>query len=92
MSEEEAAKYQHDEDNARRMLAAVSTPELDKLRDGVRTMRTSELVAGLARSDAIMKQVMPDVWQYSDEDEMLIGAAALIVLGDELDRRVPVPE
>lgn len=91
MTEEDAAKFTEAE--SRRMLAAVTTPALEKLRIDVRAMRTSEIVLGLGHSQELSKRLLTDedLDKYGAADEMLIMGAAIVALGDELDRRIPRP-
>lgn len=81
------------EDQAREMFTAIHTPELDKLREDVKTMRTSELIVLIAHADQVEKRVFDDddLDRYSRDEEYLLLAAAMLAVGDEVDRRFPRP-
>jgi hypothetical protein len=94
----EAQLAQMKEPEARQMLAAVSTPELSKFRQDVRSLRTSELIMLLTHGGQLAAKVLPPDAEdirvkraYDNEEEQLIIAAGAIMLGDEIDRRVPRP-
>lgn len=88
--------------NAREALAKVHTPKLDELRTAVPKMRTSELLGLIVNAEALIDalggvEVLneddpgPPKFKYTRAEEALIAAAALLALGNEIDRRIPVP-
>jgi hypothetical protein len=91
MTEEQAETL--NESQIRDMIGTVSTPLLDEFRLIVPKMRTSEVVMYIANPKMYMAKLIPgdDLEQYDDEDAGLITAAAALVLGDQLDKRVPIP-
>lgn len=82
------------EAETREALTKVHAPKLDELRAAIPKMRTSELLGLLLNAEAlvdILDDGGADPFKYTKEQDTLIGAAALLALGDEIDRRIPVP-
>lgn len=89
------------EAEVRQALAAVHTPRLDELRAAVPKMSTSELLVLLMNGEALVDRLDedgeydpksgPPTFKYTRKEEELIGAAALLAITDEIDRRIPVP-
>jgi hypothetical protein len=91
MTDEQAQKMTQDE--ARQMLMSVKYPQLDELRASVRAMQTSELIGHVAHTHGLEKRLFVTDHQntLTSYDEQLILAAAVMSLGDEIDRRIPRP-
>jgi hypothetical protein len=91
MTDEQAQKMKPDE--ARQMLQTVKYPQLDEVRSSVRTMLTSELIGHVAHPGGLEKRLFATDAQdkLTVYDEQLIMAAAIMAIGDEIDRRIPRP-
>ena len=91
MTEEQA--HAMTEADARKMFGAVQSPVLTTYRSTARTMQTSELIATLSRPERMLRTLFTDEQrdQMTRDDHELLCGAALLILGDEIDRRVPRP-
>lgn len=77
------------EDQVRAQLAKVSTPSLDRLRAEIKTMPMSSLLMAFVTGGG---QLVGDEELKMDKQELeIVLAAYVVVLGDEVDRRFPVP-
>ena len=77
------------EAETREALAKVHSPKLDELRAAIPKMRTSELLGLLLNAAALVDIIDDDgadPFKCTKEQETLIGAAALLALGDEIDQ------
>ena len=71
------------------MLRRVEDPKLDALRVEVRTALTSDLIGLVAHPETIVRRFEDD--SVHDDTMKLIIGGAMLVVADELDRRIPVP-
>jgi len=76
------------ESEAREYLANQTSPKLDAFRATLRTERTSNLIAYYTSPEALLNLV--DDSFLSDEEVKLLIAAAVVAVGDEIDRRIPM--
>lgn len=88
------------EAEARQALADVRSPKLEALRADIPKMVTSKLLGLIVHSEALAEMLEdgpydpktgPPTYKYTVDEETVIVGAALQAIGDEIDRRIPVP-
>ncbi len=79
-----------DVDQARAYLLALSTPTLDGFRKQVKTLKTSELLILMGDPKSVA-QALALSMQVATPADQEVFMAALLALGDEIDRRIPIP-
>jgi len=91
MSEEQVGQLKEEE--VRQMFGAITAPTLAAFRTQIRSMRTSEIIGLIVSSNVLAQKLLADddLDTFNAQDEQLIMAAALLALGDEIDRRIPRP-
>ncbi len=97
MTEEDARNMTREQ--ARQMLLSVKDPKLDAFRGSLRAMQTSELISYIAHPGQVDSKLFDDsgppsfsrLEKYGSADEQMIMGAALMAVGDEIDRRIPRP-
>lgn len=83
------ANEEMSEDAARAYLASLRGEKLDAFRVQVGKLRTSEIVMLSTRPDLAFHAVGEPTADELRNNQLVM--AAILALGDELDRRVPVP-
>ena len=76
----------------RQMLDAIKTPQLEKLRESIRTTPTSELIILITAGEVLADQLIPDTDRYTEDDEKLILTVGVTIITNEIDRRIPIPK
>jgi hypothetical protein len=81
------------EEHARAYLRALSTPRLDAFRAKIPTLKTSELIGcsiDLGHVASVVCITPITAAQPTDDDREAL-MAAMLAIGDEIDRRIPIP-
>jgi hypothetical protein len=96
--EEDCMTKDEIDDKTRQALTAVHSPKLDTLRAALPEMRTSTLIGLLTNADILVDRLDEDgpydpkagpQYKYTEEQQTLIATAAVLAIGDEIDRRIP---
>lgn len=81
------------EEQARAYLRALSTPRLDAFRAKIPTLKTSELIGCSIDPGHVASVVCvtPITAAQPTDDDREALMAAMLAIGDEIDRRIPIP-
>ncbi len=87
------------EDEVRAWLNELHTPKLDAFRTRLRSERTSALLVFQRGDEPIIATTMAEIRDEAKAELEAIGEdadqialiAVLVAIGDELDRRIPIP-